>query len=168
MTYIAKWPISVISKRRNSPRYSKQSEYSKCYGYLDLDRNKALHLYFSLSGKRQSLRIDCSKEYLLQALQLNLSVRPIYQDPRINSKMWINAHPKKLIQQQRFSDMSPPDLQKKFSELMEKMGIITANVTPKQGKLAAHQFTELQNRQWKMDLISSMWNAEQVSKEWCK
>lgn len=166
MTYIAKWPISVISKNRNQAHYRKQSEFNKCYGYLDLDKNNQLHLYFSLSGRKRSLRIDCSKEYLLEALLLNLSVRPIYRNKKeLDSNMWINAHPGKLIEQQSFNAMPAPVLREKFTEVMSKMGMLAERASDKQQKLAQKQFEELQGKQWKMDLITSMYNAEQLIKD---
>lgn len=160
MTYIAKFPLHVIEKRRKAKNYSYVSRYNKAYGYLDLDKGNQLHLYFSLSSKKDSLRIDVSKHYIYDTLLLNLMFRPIPRPRTIEDKIWLNPGLRALQPEKRFNDMLPDEMHEMFEHSLEKMGMLVTNLTEKQGVKARAQFDRLVTVQWKAELLHQLWQAE--------
>lgn len=160
MTYLAKFPIHVLEKRRSAKTYNYKSRYNKAYGYLDLDKANQLHLYFSLSSKKDSLRIDIAKHYLYDTMLLNLQFRPIPRPRTVEDKIWLNPNIRALQPEKRFNDMLPDEMHTMFERSLEKMGLIVDNLTEKQGVKARAQFDRLVMVQWKAELLYQLWSAE--------
>lgn len=163
--YIAKFPVHVLEKTRTASTYSYKSRYNKAYGYLDLNKANQLHLYFSLSSKKDSLRINVPKHCLYDTLLLNLMYRPIPRPKRVDDKLWLHPGAKKLQTERRFNQMPPDQIHEVFEHSLEKMGNLVTNLTEKQQIKARAQFDRLAAVQWKADLLYEMWCSEKFEEK---
>lgn len=163
--YVAKFPLHVMEKTRAAATYNSKSRYSKAYGYLDLDKDNRLQLYFSLVSRKDSLRINVAKHYLYDTLLLNLMYRPIPRPRTVDDKLWLHPDAKKLRTERRFNQMPPDQIHKVFEHSLEKMGNLVTNLTGKQQIKARAQFDRLVEVQWKEDLLYTLWEAEKFEEK---
>lgn len=160
MVYIAKFPVHAEEKKSSEKEYNHKSKYKTAYGYLTLDKGNRLQFFISLSNKRESMKITIAKHYLYDTLLANLMYKPIPRPRTVDDHLWLNPNARALRTHRDFNQMTPDQMYATFEHALESITDTVINTSDNQQKRARVQFDDLVMRQWKMDLIYTIWQTE--------
>lgn len=160
--YIAKFPLNVLQRDRGQYKFEPSRKYQNSYGYLDLTKDNTLRLYLSLTSKGDVIRVNIAKHYIYDVLLLNLMYRPIPRQSKADDHLWLHSGAKSLKTELIFNQMTPDKIHEVFENTLVGLDSLIKSSPEKERKTALNQFNKLTTRQWKVDLLYEMFNAQKL------
>lgn len=147
--YLAKAPIEIQRRPKNSNRYS-HSYLDKGAVYLAMSRDRRLWIHIIFHNSKDSVKVVVSKWYLLQLLLCHLSFKPILPMPK--KKLWFNTRVRE-IKPLDLDKLDPVEVQKDYYEALQHMREVIPYMSGEAKEKAQKQLENLLNREWQIDLI---------------
>lgn len=175
-TFLTKFPVSITEKKHSieNPRTGNTIHYDSeishafatKYGYFDVDRKNNVTFIITLVDRTNEINytIKVAKQYIYDSLMLFLQYRPVERKPWRTKNFYVHNNIGPLIPEAEMNKLTPPEIKERYMLAKGKLeNFINDTPDETRKRTAELQLERMIIQQWKMELLHSIYVAEQIA-----
>ena len=176
--FLTKFPIVVSEKRHDrvnaingeKKQYKEHicRQFTSRYGYFAVDRANNVNFMITLVDlkKGKNIIVKISKQHVYDSLLLFLQHRPIKKSKKQTEQLYIKDNKKLVYDNNKLYNDTIENIKKRYYDIKNDLeGFIADTPNENMKRRAELQLNRLLEQQWKMELLGSIDQSEQVLKK---